>query len=87
MLVITPRTPSRPQVFGQHIAFVSVIKAFNLNQFVFYKLCLQDYKLVTSCSSTYFIVTKLEQAYAHHPTLRNHAAKIQSNRNHVEQTL
>jgi hypothetical protein len=64
-----------------------VIKAFSLNQFVFYKLYLQDYKLVACCSSTYFIVTKLEQAYVHHPTPRNHAAKTQSNTNHVEQTL
>ena len=86
-LVITPRTPSRPQVPGQHIAYVSVIKAFSLNQFVFYKLYLQDYKLVACCSLIYFIVTKFKQAYAHHPTPRNHAAKIQSNTNHVEQTL
>jgi hypothetical protein len=87
MLVITPRTTSKSQVPGQHITYVFVIEAFSLNQFVFYKVCLQDLRLVTCCSSTYFITTKLEQAYAHHLIPRNYAARIQSNTHLVEQTL
>jgi hypothetical protein len=60
MLAITPSITSRPQVPGQHIAYVFVLKALSLNQSVFYKVCLQNYRLIACCSSIYCIITKLE---------------------------